>query len=296
MTKISLDGVFPPIPTTFEDGKVAHDALAENVKKWSRTGIRGMLVLGSNGEYVYLSDEEKKQVVKTVVDAAGEDQVILVGSGCESTVETIRLTRACADLGAHAALVVTPSYYGGKMTPPALIHHYERIADQSPIPILLYNVPKFTHVNLTADTVKALSSHANIIGLKDSRGAVGQLGEYLNQVKEDFNVLVGSASAFYSALCLGCAGGILALANVAPEICVEIFRLTAEGRHPEARQLQLKMIPVNKAVTATFGIPGLKAALDMLGYFGGDPRSPLLPVGEAEREEIRQILTTAGLL
>ncbi len=296
MTRIRLDGIFPPIPTPFENGRVAHDALAENVAKWSRTGIRGILVLGSNGEYVYLSEEEKRRVVKTVVEAAGTDQVILAGSGCESTAETIRLTRECAEVGAHAALVVTPCYYGGGMTPSALVHHYEAVAENSPIPILLYNVPQFTQVNLTVETVKTLSSHPNIIGMKDSTGNVSQLGEFLNQAEEGFDLLVGAAGALYPALSLGCTGAILALANVAPEICVDIFRLTAEGRHSEASLLQLKMIPVNKAVTAAYGIPGLKAAMDMLGYFGGEPRSPLLPSGEEEKEAIRRILTAADLL
>lgn len=296
MKQIKLDGIFPPIPTPFKGGRLALGALAENVEKWSRTGIRGILALGSNGEYVYLSDKEKKQVVETVVEAAGKDQVILVGSGCESTAETIRLTSECAELGAHAALVVTPGYYGGRMTPAALVNHFETVADRSPIPILLYNVPKFTHVNMTVETVRTLSSHPNIIGMKDSTGNVAQLGEFLNQVEEGFDLLVGSAGALFPALGLGCTGGILALANVAPEACVKIFRLTAEGEHHEASRLQLKMIPVNKAVTATFGIPGLKAALDMIGYFGGEPRSPLLPVGEEEREAIRRILVEAELL
>ena len=176
------------------------------------------------------------------------------------------------------------------MNTKALIKHYTTIADDSSIPIVLYNVPKFTHINLGVDIVARLSKHPNIIGIKDSSGNVNQLGEYLNNVDEDFSVLVGTAGALLGALTLGCAGGILALANVAPEICVKIFNLVQDGDIEEAKKLQLKMIPVNKAITATYGISGLKAALDMLGYFGGETRLPLLPITENEKREIEEIL------
>ncbi len=290
MSKLNLKGIFPPIATPFIKGKVAYDKLASNVEKWGKTGIRGFVVLGSNGEFVFLSEEEKREVVKTVVNAAPEDMMIIVGSSCESTVETIRLTQDCSKLGAHAALIVTPSYYGGQMNTEALIKHYTTIADNSSIPIVLYNVPKFTHINLGVDIVSSLSKHPNIIGIKDSSGNVNQLGEYLNNVDEDFNVLVGTAGALLGALTLGCAGGILALANVAPEICVKIFNLVQDGNIEEAKKLQLKMIPVNKAITATYGISGLKAALDMVGYFGGETRLPLLPITENEKRKIEEIL------
>ena len=290
MSKLNLKGIFPPIPTPFVKGEVAYDKLASNVEKWGKTGIRGFVVLGSNGEYVYLSEEEKREAVKTVVNAAPEDMTIIAGAGCESTVETIRLVQDCSKLGAHAALIVTPSYYGGLMNTKALIKHYTTIADDSSIPVVLYNVPKFTHINLGVDIVAGLSKHPNIIGIKDSSGNVNQLAEYLNNVDEDFNVLVGTAGALLAALTLGCTGGILALANVAPEICVRIFDLVQDGNIEEAKKLQLRMIPVNKAITATYGISGLKAALGMLGYFGGETRLPLLPLTENERREIEEVL------
>lgn len=296
MAKIDLHGVFPPITTPFVDGKVAYDKLASNVEKWSRTGLKGFVVLGSNGEYVYLSEEEKRRVVDSVVQSAADEMLIIAGTGCESTTETLKLTEDCARLGAHAALVVTPHYYAGRMKEAALTKHFSELADQSPIPILLYNVPKFTHINMAADFVARLSEHPNIVGLKDSSGNVIQLGEILNGVAKDFNVLVGTAGVLFSGLTIGCAGGVCALANVAPQECVNIFDRVKAGDLEAARDLQLRMIPVNQAVTAVYGVPGLKAAMDMLGYFGGDPRPPLLPSSELERSEIEAILKKADLL
>jgi 4-hydroxy-2-oxoglutarate aldolase len=296
MAKMDLHGIFPPITTPFSEGKVAHDKLASNVEKWNRTGLKGYVVLGSNGEYVYLSEEEKRAIVATVVQAAADEKLIIAGTGCESTAETLRLTEDCARLGARAALVVTPHYYGGRMREAALMKHFSELADHSPIPILLYNVPKFTHINMAAEFVARLSEHPNIIGLKDSSGNVIQLAEMLNGVVRDFNVMVGTAGVLFSALTIGCVGGVCALANVAPEECVKIYDLVKEGDLDAARDLQLKMLPVNQAVTAVYGVPGLKAALDMLGYFGGDPRLPLLSSSEQEKFAIRNILKKADLL
>jgi 4-hydroxy-2-oxoglutarate aldolase len=182
------------------------------------------------------------------------------------------------------------------MSETALIKHFSELADHSPIPILLYNVPKFTHINMAADFVARLSEHPNIVGLKDSTGNVIQLQEILIGVAKDFNVLVGTAGVLFSGLTIGCVGAISALANVAPEACVEIFDWVKAGDLDAARELQLKMIPVNQAVTAIYGVPGLKVAMDMVGYFGGDPRLPLLPSSKQERSEIEAILKKAGLL
>jgi 4-hydroxy-2-oxoglutarate aldolase len=296
MSEIDLNGIFPPIPTPFVEDHVAYDKLAFNIEKWSKTGLKGLVAMGSNGEYVYLSAAEKRKFVEKVVALTPDHMLVIAGTGCESTRETIELTRDCAACGAHAALVVTPHYYGGRMNEAAMLAYFTAVADQSPIPILLYNVPKFTHVNLTCRLVAQLSRHPNIVGIKDSTGNVIQLGEFLNNVEADFKLLVGTAGALLGGLALGCVGGVLALANVAPQNCVKIHALVKEGNFEAAKQLQLKMIPVNQAVTATYGVPGLKAAMDMLGYFGGNPRPPLLPASEKEKSEIREILIKADLL
>jgi len=292
---MNLAGIYPPIVTPFLKDDVAHHYLAENVEKLSKSGIKGLVVLGSNGENVYLSEEEKIDVVKTTIQSASKNMLIIVGSGCESTRETIYLTNRMAKIGTHAALIVTPFYYGSKMNDEALIKYYSTVADQVEIPILLYNVPKFTGINLSAEALSALSNHPNIIGIKDSSGNVNQLGQYLNQVNPDFNVLVGTAGALFGALTLGCKGGILALANILPKKCVEIFQLVQDGKIKEARELQLRMIPVNHAITAKYGISGLKYAMNLLGYKGGEVRSPLLATKYEEQEKIKEILMGAGI-
>ena len=296
MSQINFHGIYPPIPTPFINGNIAYDELAANIEKWSKTGLKGLVAMGSNGEYVYLSAEEKREFVAKVVEMTPDHMLVIAGTGCESTKETIELTRDCAARGAHAALVVSPYYYGGRMNEATLQAYFTAVAEHSPIPILLYNVPKFTHINMTAGLVARLSRHPNIVGIKDSTGNVIQLGEIANHAEAGFNLLVGTAGALFGALTLGCVGGVLALANIAPQICVRIFQLVQEGNFEEAKQLQLKMIPVNQAVTATYGVPGLKAAMDILGYFGGDPRPPLLPSSEKEKSEIREILIKADLL
>jgi 4-hydroxy-2-oxoglutarate aldolase len=296
MSKIDLHGIFPPIPTPFINGNIANDGLAANIEKWSRTGLKGLVVMGSNGEYVYLAADEKRKLVAKAVELTPNHMLVIAGTGCESTRETIELTCDCARLGAHAALVVTPHYFGGRMNETALLEYFTAVADHSPIPILLYNVPKFTHVNMSCKLVAELSGHSNIAGIKDSTGNVIQLGEFANHVDANFDLLVGTAGALFGALALGCVGGVLALANVAPLQCVKIYELVKEGNFEAAKKLQLKMIPVNQAITATYGVPGLKAAMDMLGYFGGEPRPPLLPASEKEKSEIREILVKASLL
>ena len=296
MSEINLSGIFPPITTPFENGQVAHDKLAGNVEKLSKTGIAGIVVLGSNGEGVYLSEQEKLDVIETVVQATPDNMPIIAGTACESTTETIRLTCAGAELGVHAALLNTPHYYGGKMTAEALFRFYSMVADAVPIPVLLYNVPKFTHLSLGVDTVERLSRHPNIAGIKDSSGNLNLLGQYVSRSTADFQILVGTAGVLFGGLSLGGVGGVLALANIAPGACVDLYNMTLQGRFADARELQLRMIPVNLAVTATYGIGGLKAAMDMLGYFGGDPRLPLLPASDQDKAEIRAILTDAGIL
>jgi len=293
--KMNLNGIYPPIVTPFLKEDVAYHYLTKNIEKLNKSGIKGVVVLGSNGENVFLSEEEKIEVVQTVITSASKEMTIIVGSGCESTRETIHLTNKMAKLGAHAALIVTPSYYGSKMNDESLVNYYSNVAEKSEIPILLYNVPKFTGVNISKEAVSTLSKHPNIIGIKDSSGNVNQLGQYLNCVDSDFNVLVGTAGALFGALTLGCKGGVLALANIVPEKCVDIYRLVQEGKMEEARKLQLQMIPVNFAITATYGISGLKYAMDLLGYQGGEVRSPLLPTKPGEQDKIRNILLEAKL-
>lgn len=297
MSSVNLRGVFPPIPTPFTaDGEVAHDQLAANIARWNRTALAGYVVLGSNGEYVYLSEKEKLEVLETARAAIPADKLMIAGTGCEATRAAIDLTQAAAKIGADAALVLHPYYYKSQMSTPVLVNHYRQLADASPIPILIYNMPANSGLDLPAELVARLAEHPNIIGIKDSSGNLIKMGEMIRTVPSRFAVLAGSASFFWPALSLGAQGGILALANIAPEACIEIYRSFMEGDLERGRDLQLRMLPLNAAITSRFGPGGLKVALDMVGYYGGPPRLPLLPPDEAQRKEIEAILKQAGLL
>lgn len=297
MEKLNLGGVFPPIVTSFDhSGEIDFDKMAANIDKWNQYPLKGMVVFGSNGEYPYLSVDEKLSVLQTVGDNSRDDRVIIAGTGCESTRETIKLTNQAARKGAHAALVITPYYYKGAMNQAALTHHFKTVADHSDIPILIYNVPKFTGINTSVSLVAELSVHPNIIGMKDSTGNVSQLAELLEQTPDDFQLLVGTAGAFMGALSLGCVGGVMALANIAPAQCVALQEAVVEGDFVSAARLQRTLAPVNTAVTATFGVSGLKAAMDLLGYYGGPPRLPMLPASPDVKETMRNILEKALLM
>ncbi len=292
-----LHGVFPPIPTPFDAaGDVAYDALSANLERWNSHDLAGYVVLGSNGESVYLTEAESLRILETARQAIPPHKVMIAGTGRESTRETIRFTAQAAQAGADAALVLTPRYFDGRMTPAALINHYAAVAIGSPIPVVLYNVPKFTHVDVDAATIAHLSGLQNVAGIKDSSGNVAKLANIVRLARPDFQVLVGTASVFFAGLALGAVGGVLALANVAPQQALEIYRLYQAARWDEAAELQRQMLPVNDAITAQFGIAGLKAALDMLGYYGGPVRSPLRPLSDDEAQSLRSVLVSGGLL
>lgn len=287
---MKLTGVMPPITTPFEKGRVAYAKLKENFNRWNRTGLSGFLVLGSNGEAVYLSDKEKRKLIEVSRDSIPSSKAMIVGTGLESTQETIRFTNLAARLGADFALVVTPCYFKGSMKPLILRDHFVAVAEGSKIPILLYNVPQFTGINMEPELVARLSEHPNIVGIKDSSGNIGQLSEIISLSRNDFQVLVGSAPVFFPALCVGAAGGLLAVADALPDECVQIFKLFKEKRLEEARALQGRLTPIAKAVTVKYGIGGLKKLMDLTGYFGGLPRPPLKPVGPEVEQELKGLL------
>jgi 4-hydroxy-2-oxoglutarate aldolase len=296
--ELRIEGILPPIATPFADGRVAHDRLRENLERWNKTGLVGYVVFGSNGEAVHLDQEEKLAMVDTAKQNLPQGKLLIAGTGCQSTEETVRLTNLAAERGADAALIFTPHYYKAKMDNAALNKHYVTIADRAHIPILIYNVPQFTGISVPPGLVASLAEHPNIIGIKDSSGNIAQVGEMIATTPSppSFHVLAGSAGHLLPALALGASGGILALANIAPKECCKIFEDFRRGKHAEAKDLQLKLLAANKAVTAGFGVAGLKAALDMVGYYGGDPRPPLLPLGEEQRNELRKILEKANLI
>jgi len=287
---MKLSGVMPPITTPFQDGKLALNKLKENFQKWNKTGLSGYLVLGSNGEAVYLNEKEKTKVIEVSRESIPTSKIMIVGTGMESTQETIRFTNQAAKIGANCVLVVTPSYFKGSMKPQILYDHFVSVAESSRIGILLYNVPQFTGINLEPEVVGKLSEHSNIIGIKDSSGNIGQLSEIIHLSQKGFAVFVGSAPVFFPALCVGAVGGILAVAQVTPKECVQIQNLFGKGKMNEARALQSRLTPLAKAVTTTYGIGGLKMAMDLAGYFGGNPRPPLKRPGKEVEEELKRLL------
>jgi 4-hydroxy-2-oxoglutarate aldolase len=293
---ISLRGVFPPIPTPFDaQGEVDCGALTANLERWNAYGLAGYVVVGSNGEAAFLTEEEKRRVWETARQAIPAGKLLIAGTGCESARQTIALNRLAADAGADAALVVTPHYYANMVSLQALLDHYQAVADASPIPIILYTVPKFTHVDLDATTIARASMHPNIIGLKDSSGNMIKMADIIGSTGPDFQILAGSGGFFLAGLAVGAVGCVPALGNVAPQEVVDIQHLFEARRVEEAAELQRRMVPVNTAVTARFGIPGLKAALDMLGYYGGSVRAPLADLAEGDRRILQDILAEGGL-
>ena len=289
-----LHGIYAPIATPFAGGEIAYDKLENNLSFWLGSDLEGIVVMGSNGEFVLLTPEEKEELMRFVCARAKGKKPVIAGTGAESTAETIRLNAKAAEAGADAVLVVTPNYYKGEMTDPVLSRFYTDVADASPLPVILYNMPRNAGINISAKLAVELARHPNIIGIKDSGGNIVQIADMIRNAPEGFSVFAGSASYLYTSLALGATGGTLALANIFPNECARVQTLFDAGKIREARDLQMKLIDSNNAVTARWGIPGLKAALEMIGLYGGDPRPPLVPLKEADREELRKILMRTG--
>lgn len=290
-------GIYTPLATPFAgDGSLDTGALTRNVERYLRSPLSGLVVLGSNGEAPQLDDHEADLAIRTVREAVPRDRPLLAGTGRESTAATIAATERAAAMGVDAVLVRTPSFYKGQMTTAAFVAHYTQVADRSPVPVLLYNVTIYTGVNLLPEAVGILSQHPNIVGIKETNSDMVQFGEYLSRAKDGFIVLAGSGATYYPALALGAHGAILAVAGVAPDMCVDIFTAVRKRRFDEARRLARALAPLSKLVGATYGVPGLKAAITLLGLEGGAPRPPLQPVGPPAVDALRAALQELGLL
>ncbi len=294
---VKLAGVFPPIPTPFDrDGSVSLSGLKQNIELLNRYDLSGYVVLGSNGEFVLLRQEEKLKTIEAARESLPPGKLLIAGTGCEATRETIDLTRAAAEAGADAVLVINPHYYKNRLDDASLIQHYAAVADASPIPVIIYNMPGSTGLDLDAQTVVSLSRHGNIIGMKDSSGNLNKMAEILGEVGPDFQMLAGSAGFLLPALSLGAVGGVVALANVAPGTCIELYRAFQQGEIQRARDVQVRIVGLNNLVTREGGVPALKAALDMVGLVGGMPRPPLLPISADMRKVLHSALSELGLL
>jgi 4-hydroxy-tetrahydrodipicolinate synthase len=288
---VRFGGIFPPIPTPFtRGGDVDAGAVTANVERWMTTGLSGVLALGSNGEAALLDDDEGDRVVDAARRAVPSERKLLVGTGRESTRATIDATRRAVDRGADAVLVRTPSYFRGQMTADALVAHFTSVADASPVPVLLYNLPGVTGLSLTLQIVSRLAGHSNIAGMKETSPDLERLGQFAGVRPTDFHVLCGWAPVVFPALAAGASGAVLAVANVIPEACVVLYEHATAGRYAEALALQRQLTPLAQLVSSVHGVAGLKAALDLIGFVGGPVRPPLLPASAGAREEIARAL------
>jgi 4-hydroxy-2-oxoglutarate aldolase len=289
-----IRGILPPLATPFrEDGALDVAAFEANLAIYATQDLGGVLVLGSNGEAQSLDEAEKLALVRAARARVPDRRAVLVGTGLESTRATIALTRKVADLGADAVLVLTPHYYKSQMSADALRAHFEAVADASSIPVLLYSVPAFTGIAWPAGLAAELARHPLIRGMKESSGDVGLLGRLVASVPPRFGVICGSAPVIYPALCVGAVGGILAAACCAPRPVTALYQAFQAGDHARARRLQEAIAPLAVAITATHGVAGLKAAMDLAGFRGGPVRAPLLPVRPEVRDELRVLLERA---
>jgi len=290
---VIFSGVFAALTTPFaHDGPVSLADLKHNVHRYNQTDLAGYVALGSTGEAVLLTRAEMDGIRATVKESAAKVKKLLAGAGAESTAETIERTKRAAEFGYDAVLVKTPYYYKPAYKPEVLIAHYRRVADESPIPVMLYSIPQFTGIALESAEVAALAEHPNIIGIKDSSGNVQCVAEIVAATPPKFQTLVGSAASVYPSMAIGARGAILALACALPEKCVALFELFRKGHHEKARELQSILVRASKLIVSEPGIAGVKHAMDQRGYRGGIPRPPLLPLQHEQKKRLTEFLAT----
>lgn len=294
---ISLNGIFPPIPTPFDsDESINFDKLRSNLTRWDTWPLAGYVVAGSTGESVSLSGDERVELVRAVRSGIPSEKLLIAGAGLESTRETVRLVQRMANAGADAVIVVTPSYFAPSIGPGGLLAHYRSIAAASSLPVILYSVPIYTHLDLPLEVVRELAADPNVIGIKESGGSLAKITSLVSQTPEDFQVLVGSAGLLLGALTVGAVGCVPALGNLAGTQIHELLTAFQSGNWKQAREIQARLVEPNELLTSRYGVPGVKAALDLVGFYGGPLRSPLRPLGEPELAVLRDRLERAGLI
>jgi 4-hydroxy-2-oxoglutarate aldolase len=295
MDRGMLSGIFAPMVTPFQDDAIQWQGLAANVEKMGASGLRGYFVLGTNGEFKSLAVEERFEVLKTVVKHRAAGQVVMAGCGAESTKETIDLVRRAADHGADMASLLMPSFFAKKMTVEVMERYVVEVADAAPIPVVLYNNPPVAAgVTIRLDLLRRVAGHPRVLGIKDSSKET--YPENLQAASPTFAVLAGSAAYVLDLLKRGGSGGVLSLANVFPAECVRLYRAFVEGRLDEAEQLNRQLVDLNAKVSGTFGVAGVKAAMDLVGFVGGVPRRPHIGLTPEERQALKRELEQSGFL
>jgi 4-hydroxy-2-oxoglutarate aldolase len=288
-----ISGIYAPITTPFEDEEVAIGHLRENVRRYRDTSLAGFFVLGSNGESKSLTEDEKLRILEAVVQEKAEDQLVMAGTGYESTRQTIALSRKVASLGADFVSVLTPSYFKGALSDEAMIGYYTDVAEAVPVPVLIYNAPGFTGMTISPKAIEEISRHPNIRGMKDTSAA--DIGRYLDVCGKNFDVLSGTINTLFPALALGASGGVVSLANAFPQPCCELYERFKKGDLEGARELHYRLFRLNRSVSGSFGVAGVKYAMELAGYHGGAPRLPLLSLRDESRKVIDEAVRKAGL-
>lgn len=291
MTERVLSGVLAPITTPFDSasGDIAPVHLRHNVVRLVEAGLDGVVVAGSTGESALLDAEEQRRMVGWVREVLPDGRWLVAGTGAESTRQAVTLTRAAAAEGADAVLVRPPAYFAAATSPASLVDYFRAVADASPIPVLVYNIPKYTHLAIAAGLLQQLAGHANVVGVKDSSGDAKNLAAYRDAVP-GWSVLVGSGSLLYTALELGCDGGVLAVACYAAKLCADVLAAFRAGDRARAGALQERLVPLDKEIVGKLGPAGVKAAMDAVGLYGGPVRAPLAPVARADRERVATLV------
>jgi 4-hydroxy-2-oxoglutarate aldolase len=293
---LSLEGLFAPVITPFkQDGELDRAACEHNLRAHMAAGLRGVIVAGSTGEAALLDEREREQLVEWSRPHIAGDRLLIVGVGAESTRTTLRFAERAAERGADAVLVVAPHYFGSAMTEDALRAHYMRVADDSPAPVVLYNIPKYMHFRLPNSLVQLLAKHENVIGIKDSSGDRESMGGYLTAQSGKFTTLTGNGQFWKTAQDMGARGGILAVSLFAPALATAVREAVARKDSATAESLQNRLTPLAKTIVGELGIAAVKAAMDLIGLKGGSPRSPLQPLSRADADRVRQLLREAEL-
>ncbi|RLB35900.1 MAG: dihydrodipicolinate synthase family protein [Deltaproteobacteria bacterium] len=288
-----VSGIFAPITTPFVNEEVSLEHLKENVRKYRETPLSGFLVLGSNGENKSLTDEEKLSVLETVIREKADSQIVMAGTGYESTRQTIAFSKKAQEIGADIVSLLTPSYFKKSLTDDALIGYYTDVADAVNVPVFVYNAPGFTGVTLSPRVIEVVSRHPNIGGMKDTSPA--GIAHYLEVCSPDFDVLAGTINTLFIGLSLGASGGVVSLANAFPEPCCKLYEKFMQGNVRGARELHSKLFRLNQSVSGAGGVAGVKQAMDFAGYYGGPPRLPLLPLSDAKKQLVKDAIEKAEL-
>jgi len=286
-----FEGILAALTTPFApDGSLALESFRENLARYNRTHLGGYVVVGSTGESVLLTFDEIDRIWSMAREFAAPGKLLIAGVGVDSTGETIARAQRAAELGYDAVLVKTPHYFKPLLTPAVLERHYLAVADASPVPVLIYSIPQYTGISITAEWVARLAGHPNIVGIKESSGNVQLASEIIRLCPPEFSTFVGSSATLFPSLLLGAAGGILALACFLPEPAIDIVEAVHAGDTARASRLQFSLLTPSRKIAGELGPTGVKYAMDCVGYYGGGPRLPLLPLTEAQKKTVESVL------